>query len=112
MSAYEVVQMAITGELCNPGFRLLHTMVYYISVHNILVSFYAEYVNCCHFGLFFVSVCENTPIRRVIFTKMAMSILMHEHINSTILAKVGNAGTKCVLNMIYLEILHIVLKYL
>ena len=47
-----------------------------------------------------MSVCENTPIRRVIFTKMAMSILMHEHINSTILAKVGNAGTKCVLNMI------------
>ena len=35
MSAYEVVQMAITGELCNPGFRLLHTMVYYISVHTL-----------------------------------------------------------------------------
>ena len=87
-------------------------MVYYISVHNILVTFYAEYVNCCHFRLFFVSVHENTPIRRVTFTKMAMSILMHEHINSTILAKVGNAGTKCVLNMIYLEIIHIVLKYL
>jgi len=39
MSAYEVVQMAITGELCNPGFRLLHTMVYYISVHNTLSVF-------------------------------------------------------------------------
>ena len=78
--------------------------------HNgvLYISFYAEYVNCCHFGLFFVSVCENTPIRRVIFTKMAMSILMHEHINSTILAKVGNAGTKCVLNMIYQETIHIV----
>ena len=100
MSAYEVVQMAITGELCNPGFRyctqwcIIYQCIIFLSLfmQNMLIA--------AIFRLFFVSVHENTPIRRVTFTKMAMSILMHEHINSTILAKVGNAGTKCVLNMI------------